>query len=750
MSEPRLLRFRPSPLRCDMSRRTALSLLLLLLAWFLPHTVAADEFVGPFASWADLKRDYHAVGDGQADDTDALQKALDQLGADGRSPILYLPAGTYRITRGLTMTSQMNVGVLGDDPARVKIVWDGPPDGVMLRCNGVRYSRFGRLTWDGRGKAQCAVAHQWDGHTPGANTHNEHADEVFQDIGYGIRAGLPHFMDAECPVLRCRFIRCSQAGVSIESFNALDWWLWNCEFDDCRVGVTNDPGAGHFHVYNSLFRRSTVADMTMRNTSNYFGIRGNVSLDSQTFFIANPIGANGASVTLQGNTVINPKDAPAIRFDSMGPLLLLDNFFSSRKAPVISVADDTPYLLVGNTFRDADTVQGKRRVADFDNRTLTVPTAVVGGFPALLPVPRTKRSVTEIKPGSDAQIIQAALSAATRLRGKRPIVHLAVGIYTVDRTLTIPAGSDVQLVGDGYATVLRWSGKTAGPVLRLSGPSRATLRDFTIDANKVSAGVVVTNCDQPGARVFMEQGEGAANSEANLLVDRLRHTNVELHDFYHSDCPGVSVRVIGPTRPAEGRVCLFGGASSNNGLSYDVADGGRLLAEDIWYEGAPMGFLHLTGVGSFTLSGAEIATGHPGPNAPKQAPNFAGVETEGFRGNLALLGVSLDTHVAVNGSGAGANALFIGQGQGTDYFAANDAQARALRLGSLGYVSGTGSTNIPDLGRADPAWLRQMLAQVRREHPRAVTTLRPSVTDVRVSRVNASNGTIGIHLTAAR
>src|SRR5215472_10886888 len=56
-----------------------------------------EEFVGPFASWANVKTAYGAAGDGVSDDTAAIQKALNALGAN--NPTLYFPAGTYRITQ---------------------------------------------------------------------------------------------------------------------------------------------------------------------------------------------------------------------------------------------------------------------------------------------------------------------------------------------------------------------------------------------------------------------------------------------------------------------------------------------------------------------------------------------------------------------------------------------------------------------------------------------------------------------------
>ncbi len=172
-----------------------------------PAVGTRDEFVGPIDSWSNVKTLYNATGNGIADDTNALQQALNKLGSDNHSKVLYLPAGTYRITQTLTMTSHINVSVLGEDPSNTTIKWDGPQDGKMLYLNGVRYSRFGRLTLDGSGKALIAVDQSWDGKTLNFDTGNEYVDQVFKDVGYGIQAGNLGHGAAESVVLRCQFLR---------------------------------------------------------------------------------------------------------------------------------------------------------------------------------------------------------------------------------------------------------------------------------------------------------------------------------------------------------------------------------------------------------------------------------------------------------------------------------------------------------------------------------------------------------------
>lgn len=718
-----------------------------------------EEFVGPFASWANAKRDFGAIGDGKADDTVALQKALDELKVDGKPRVLFLPAGTYRITSQLNMISQINFGVVGEHPDTTIIKWDGPAEGTMLFCNGARYGRYGRITWDGASRAETAIDHDWDGMTPNANSHNEHADEVFKDVGFGIRGGKPHMMDAECAVTRCKFLRCSKAGVSLESFNALDWWIWDSYFENCQVGVTNDPGAGHFHVYNSLFKGSTESDMKMNNTS-YFGIRGNTSIGSRAFFTANWIGAS-AQITLQSNTILDPTGPIAIQVGNFGSTLLLDNTIRTLKKPtpgksehLAVVNQGATTLSVGNTFTFSGTeaVHEPEKMLSIEDRI--VPAAQIkSASPVLPPTPLNhKRPIIEVAPGADGATVQKAIDDAVKMRGKRAVVHLPMGVYGISKTLVIPANAGIQIIGDGFATRLSWSGDDKTPMLRLMGPSRASLREMEINAGAASIGIAIEKCDQIGARIWMDQGEVSNSQNTGLLGDGLDNADVSLRNFFHSGNKGVAVKIIGGPRAAAGqkvaaRTVIFGGASSSNNLSYDVQNNGRLMAQDIWYEGAPPRFLHFTDKswGTFTLNGATTATGRPGPNMPVEDPNFAALSFDGFRGDVSLLGVNIGTNLSI--SGKSDLTRLLGLLHGTEsYFQNTSTGAQVAMFGSTKYTEGGGATPIPNQGQAEPKFVLQMLAQLRADRPRAPTALPVGITDARLHRVTVSGGQTGIRL----
>jgi hypothetical protein len=147
---------------------------------------------------------------------------------------------------------------------------------------------------------------------------------------------------------------------------------------------------------------------------------------------------------------------------------------------------------VGNTFTVPCPFAVRGKLLELDTRivernSLNPSVPVLPGVP-----PQSTERVFEVAKGSDGAAIQQAVDAAVAFarahEGARPVVHLPQGVYPVTNTLTIPAGVPVQMVGDGACqwsdgmrgVVLKWADETTpGPVLRLLGPSRALLRDFS-------------------------------------------------------------------------------------------------------------------------------------------------------------------------------------------------------------------------------------------------------------------------------
>src|SRR5262249_31585493 len=160
-------------------------------------------------------------------------------------------------------------------------------------------------------------------------------------------------------------------------------------------------------------------------------------------------------------------------------------------------------------------------------------------------LPSLQRPVIEVQAGSGAREIQKAINSAARQSGMRPSVHIPWSTYSIAQTLTITP-RHIQLTGDVYTTLRRWNGSGEGPVIRLMGPTKATLREIQFDGAGKADGIVIDDVDQAGSSVYMGQAELRAGKRTNLFVNGLDRTNVQLEDLGYAYSPdAVSIRVTG-------------------------------------------------------------------------------------------------------------------------------------------------------------------------------------------------------------
>jgi hypothetical protein len=702
------------------------------------HPSSDDEFIGPFPSWINVKQ-YGAKGDGVTDDTKALQSAFDAIGDyTDTASVVYLPAGTYKITSTLNLKAQRRIGIIGEDPATVTIQWKGAQDGTMLHINGVEHSRFNRITWNGEGVAKIAVDQSWDGKQYYFDSGNEFADDVFKNVGFGIYGGYAHNISfAEVAIMRCKFIKNSIAGVSLGNYNALDIWIWNSLFEDCAIGATNtlNDGAGGFKVYNSIFKRSTIADIKIGNTVE-FSFRDNTSIRSKAFIVAENT-PNPSSIIIQGNKVLDPIDSDPIRISNQGQVTLLDNYIrssSGTSGPVV-VADGPPnsdLFAIGNTFTVSSPIKSDRSIIYGSSVVQT--TSLTNFSEPTLPgtEPAAKRMIFEVPKGADFRTIQKVIDKAHTYKGQRPVVHIPFGIYNIDSTIVIPAKSDIQLTGDSFWSVLIWHSSGTGPVLKIEGPSKVTIRDLMINGNKTAAGLLVTDADQVGSRIFTHKSE-SHNNRINYFVNGLDNTLVLLTNSGYTQASEKAISVVGGRlaakgNPAYGRTIVYGGLGYDNTITCDVSQGGNLLIRDAWYESRYSNqFLKLQDKGFFAVEGSHIQTHQQS-------------KLSDFSGRATLLASYISDKIDVEGNGDKTNLLGLGMHSENDQYIINNTTAKetisAINTRSRqNNPAGTGSYPVTDMGKPDQETITKMLENIRNVHAQILSPLPDISTDLRMYRV---------------
>lgn len=720
--------------------------------------VAMDdlEVIGPFSSWANAKRDYGAVGNGIADDTIALQRALNDLGQSGKPSVLYLPAGTYKITATLRLNGNSfgsgfwGVGIIGEAPSSTKIVWAGPAGSAMLLQDGGYNVRYSRITWDGKSTAAVGIAHWWNA-SGGAmfDGSSEDSDEVFQDMDIGIMAGRTGTnygqMTSEGQIRRVTFLRNKVAGVDTGSWNAVNWWIWDSHFVDCARGVSNTfgindsgatSGSGGFHVYRSLFERSTVADVNIYNTG-WFSMYSNVSVGSRRFFQGEQVGNNAAPTVISGNRILDTTDAAAIVSGNLGPLILIDNQIRSTPGATTAAVvmnDAAPgrdVVSVGNSY----TVVTPIRTVDASDRIVaisdtTVPrTAISSTLPSLPGTPqRLGRQVFEVAAGATSAQIQSAINAAVASGATNPIVHLSPGRYPISSSLVVPARSRIQIAGDTLTTILVWTGAANGSMIQLQGPSYATIRDVQMwggTGSTAATAISMPTADQAGGRILIEGSSTGPLHASNLTQTQLQlQANPYVSSMQLSNVQSLIAMGTGGIGPV----------TSGNNTSALIAD--------TYYEGTESHLFRISS-GTFTVIGGHLA---PASHAGALQPNDPAISLDSFTGKATFVATQFDLGGVPSGVGihvgaesSATNALFLGMTSSKAGYFKRTASGGNVGLNTSKSADSSGiATMATDQGSGNSTFISTMLTQLRAlQWDSAPVAGISGATDVRIYRVKA-------------
>jgi len=441
------------------------------------------------SDWINVKTDVTlpAVGDGRADDTAAIQAALD-LGRQSKA--VYIPPGTYRITQTLVFQGPA-VGCLVVGHGRdTRLVWDGPQGGRMFWSNGVAYSRYVGLSWDGRGKAAVGFDHAAQQRF---ETEVRHEHESFRNFTeYGIRVGHQQKVaSAEILYRNCLFEDCGTA-LAFLSFNDYDNTVDGCEFRNCGTGVLDHKG--NFYARNCHFEGSRQADFLV-GSEHGSSIRRCTSVGSRRF--VEELGTI-APLTIQDCHVADWTDEEGAVHLNGSPVLMFDCSFSRSslkgrpfgQAPVrlvnpaqkLITSNNRPGArdgLVGGTssaklYEIPDSQRRSGAITSADRRFLRDSASVPG---------RVFDAVRDFGAQGDGQAddtaaIQGAIDAA-RQAGRGAIAYLPTGRYVVSQTLAV-TGRDYWFGGSGFRCGLVWRGQAGRPLIEVSDAQHVTLANLAV------------------------------------------------------------------------------------------------------------------------------------------------------------------------------------------------------------------------------------------------------------------------------
>jgi hypothetical protein len=434
------------------------------------------------------------VGDGVADDTLAIQAAIDAVDNAGGGTVR-LPRGSYKITATLIINRSSTfktINLMGEGMLATRILWLGPTSGAAIRVNGLKRYIFEGWSLENRVAkgTTTGVLVQRDSGTGTQSGSTSWRNISVSSFATGIQIGNSAITQAGSEFLFDNLLLLrNDIGCLIQDGNSLNFAFTMLEMGGNGTGLQVLSG-GNVSVYGGSASYDTVADFDLR-PGGVFTIIGFRSEHANRFLIGGNTSA-GTGITLMGCLVeaISNPDGFGIVVGS-GPIVMLSNVFVCKVRVVSnawcsdvaignSVADSVPFVVSGT---------GGHYV-QLGNRQVNTKNEAVGHFPDEMGYVSTATRIPSWKvPGAGQLQLGSGTAITTHLSGMAtwdpPRLDPAAQITT---TVSVSGASVGDTVSVGFSQDLRAMQLTA--YVSSSGTVTVLLRNGTDAAIDLASGIL--------------------------------------------------------------------------------------------------------------------------------------------------------------------------------------------------------------------------------------------------------------------
>jgi hypothetical protein len=352
--------------------------------------------------------------------------------------------------------------------------------------------------------------------------------------------------------------------------------------------------------------------------------------------------------------------------------------------------------------------------------------------------------VFKVRSGATASEIQAVINEASSAawKGKRPVVHLPWGKYVIDKTIVIPAGSDMQIIGDGFmrATVLRAAPNWLGQYFfHIKGPTKVVMRDMQIGWETGKGdniyGILIDRTDQAKAHVFIDQMRAPFSTKA-MQVNKLKNTYVQKTNSYYAYRDEIIGSTAHGSGTATGSVNLFGGQYG----FFNVSGNAKYFVKDTWYEGSQKEGVpfRLTGKARVVIDCARLGIYEKDTNPI--------LEMKNFQGSFLLMNSYVDNTVLIDRKNLTGRVLMMNVFMNHSPVIRN--QASTGRFGMIGVGSMEAKKTVKDIGNKAGTLelMKSMTNYTSDKLPRYYTPMPDGVTNAWFTRISFGNVRIAYKL----